>query len=157
MQARKTKEVVTSGPEDSMKWGARLAAHLKGGDIICLFGDLGSGKTTLVKGLARGLKINETNVNSPTFVLMNAYHGRVPLYHFDLYRIDEPKEIFNLGSEEFFYDDGVSVVEWADKLGRLLPEDCLMIHLQSQNENERLLKISARGDRSRQIFDQITS
>lgn len=155
MRTRKIKEIVTHNPEGTLKWGARLAAQLREGDIICLSGDLGAGKTTLVKGIARGLKIKEVQVNSPTFILMNSYQGRLPLYHFDLYRIDGPKDILNIGYEEFLYSDGVSVVEWADKLGSLFPDDCVKIQLSMRGENERRLKVSSRGKRSRQIFERI--
>ena len=138
-----------------MEWGRHLAAHLKAGDIICLSGDLGSGKTTLVKGLAKGLRIKESEVNSPTFVLMNCYQGNLPLFHFDLYRLDESIEMFNLGYEEFMYGEGIAVVEWAEKLGILFPQDCLMVRMQMQKENERLLEVSAQGDRSLKILDRL--
>ena len=131
--------------EETIKLGNRLAKVLKPGDIVCLFGDLGSGKTTLVKGLVQGLKMKPSQVNSPTFVLMNIYEGKVPIYHFDLYRI-EGKDLLNIGYEEFFYDEGISVVEWAERLGPELPKEYIAVQLTHQSEQERLIKVSAQGD-----------
>jgi len=128
-----------------MELGVKIAKHLKPGDIVCLFGALGSGKTTLVKGLARGLKIRENMIHSPTFVLLNEYQGRVPLYHFDLYRLEQLTEILSLGYEEFFYGQGIAVVEWAEKLGRLLPTEYLKIELFHKRLNNRVIKIAGQG------------
>ena len=139
--------VLSHHPAETMKWGAFLAKHFRGGEIVCLLGDLGSGKTTLVKGIAKALKINPLKVNSPTFVLMNAYKGRLPLFHFDFYRIENEKEILALGYEEYFYGQGVTVVEWAQKLGSLLPREYLRLELSHKRENERLIKISVLGKR----------
>ena len=110
------KEVTSESQKETMQLGARLAKLLKPGDIVCLYGDLGTGKTTFVKGMAKGLKISETEVHSPTFVLMNLYEGRVPLFHFDFYRLDDIQQIGMIGYDEFLYDDGIAVVEWAEKL-----------------------------------------
>jgi tRNA threonylcarbamoyladenosine biosynthesis protein TsaE len=139
--------LVSRQPEETMKCGALLARHFQGGEIVCLSGDLGTGKTTLVKGIARALKINPLKVNSPTFVLMNAYQGRLPLFHFDLYRLDSEKEILRLDYEEYFFGEGVAVVEWAEKLGRLRPKECLQIELTHENDNRRLIKISSLSKR----------
>ena len=122
-----------------------LAKYLKPGDILCLSGDLGSGKTTFVKGLAQRLKVKSSQVSSPTFVLMNIYEGSLPLYHFDLYRLDDIKEMRAIGCEEFFYGQGISVIEWADKLKDLRPREYLDIHFAHQGDNERGIHISAHG------------
>ena len=130
--------------------------HARPGDIICLFGELGSGKTTLVKGIARGLGIPGERVNSPTFVLMNHYEGRMPLFHFDLYRLEREKEISGLGYEEFLYDgNGVSVIEWAERFGKLLPPDGLRVQLFHKTRQERLIRISAAGERGVEWLRQI--
>ena len=139
--------ILSRHPDETQKWGARVAKHFSGGEIVCLWGDLGTGKTTLVKGIAQGLKIDPVKVNSPTFVLMNAYQGRLPLFHFDLYRLDEPGEILRLDYEEYFYDGGVTLVEWAPKLGSLCPPEYLRVELVHKGEHKRLLKISAVGER----------
>ena len=139
-------EIISRSREETMRLGNAIALQAGAGDIICLFGDLGSGKTTLVKGMAKGLKINPTHLNSPTFVLFNIYEGKLPLYHFDLYRLEKAREILNLGYEEYFYGKGVTVVEWAERLNNLLPEKFLRVELFHQNNSERLIKISAQGD-----------
>lgn len=139
--------VLSTNTEQTLRLGEKLARHLRGGDILCLEGDLGSGKTTLIKGIAKGLKIAPEKVNSPTFVLMNAYQGKLPLYHFDLYRLEHVREISSIGYEEFLYGDGVSVIEWADKLEELTPKEYLRVELKHEGENERLIKLSAVGER----------
>ena len=135
-----------------MAFGEKLARRLKPGDILCLKGDLGTGKTTLVKGLAKGLGLKSTQVNSPTFVLMNIYEGKTDLYHFDLYRLEEVNQITVMGWEEFFYGDGVSVIEWAQRLGGLMPSEYLDIQLKHKGENVRELSITAKGDRYKKIL-----
>jgi len=135
--------------------GTRLADCLKKGDIVCLFGDLGSGKTTFTKGIARGLKINANKVNSPTFVLMNAYQGKHPLFHFDFYRLNTPAEITAIGYEDFFYDNGITVIEWPQRLGRLLPKDYLRVKFASKGEEKRFIHVSVRGKRSSEILARL--
>src|SRR3989338_5863885 len=123
------RKILSKSSADTIKFGEKLGQMLKGGDIICFFGDLGSGKTTLIKGIAKGMRINQSKANSPTFVLMNIYQGRMPLFHFDLYRLSDMNEIHFIGYDEFVYDDGVSVIEWADRLGDHLPEEYLKVEL----------------------------
>ncbi len=128
---------------------------LKRGDVVCLFGELGSGKTTFVKGLAEGLQVALTQVNSPTFVFMNIYEGRLPVYHFDLYRIEDVKELGVLGYEEFVYGNGVAVIEWADKLGVLLPKEYLRIELRHRREQTRFIQIQGKGERYVSLMEKI--
>ena len=135
--------------------GKKLAKRLKGGDILCLFGDLGSGKTTMIKGVAEGLKINPKKVNSPTFVLMNIYEGRLPLFHFDLYRLEDIEGISSIGYDEFLYGDGVSVIEWADRLGEFLPEEYLKVELKHKKLDERVIRLTAKGRRHQNIIGKI--
>ncbi|MCA9405709.1 MAG: tRNA (adenosine(37)-N6)-threonylcarbamoyltransferase complex ATPase subunit type 1 TsaE [Candidatus Omnitrophica bacterium] len=142
----------THSQQETMAFGEKLARRLKPGDILCLKGDLGTGKTTLVKGLAKGLGLKSTQVNSPTFVLMNIYEGKTDLYHFDLYRLEEVNQITVMGWEEFFYGDGVSVIEWAQRLGGLMPSEYLDIQLKHKGENVRELSITAKGDRYKKIL-----
>jgi tRNA threonylcarbamoyladenosine biosynthesis protein TsaE len=118
---------------------------LKRGDMVCLFGDLGSGKTAFVKGMAKGLKITPHHVHSPTFTLMNIYEGKVPLYHFDLYRINAI-DLFGLGYEEFFYGNGIAAVEWSERLEGLMPKDCWKVELAHGGDDVRKVKISAEGE-----------
>jgi tRNA threonylcarbamoyladenosine biosynthesis protein TsaE len=135
-----------SKEEDTIRVGEILGGLLEPGSIVALTGQLGAGKTVLVKGIARGLKVEE-EPNSPTFVIMNAYEGRIPLYHFDLYRISGIDELEGIGYEDYLFGDGVSVIEWADLVKEILPEETIKIEIKipeeknSNSENERYIKI----------------
>ncbi|MBN1870135.1 MAG: tRNA (adenosine(37)-N6)-threonylcarbamoyltransferase complex ATPase subunit type 1 TsaE [Candidatus Omnitrophica bacterium] len=139
----KIEQIASLSPEETKAFGKYLAKFLDKGDIVCLFGELGSGKTTLIKGIALGLDIDELKVNSPSFVLMNIYQGRLPLYHFDFYRLEDSKGIGSIGYDEFLYGDGVSVIEWADRLGLFLPDGYLKIEVKHKTFDERLISLSA--------------
>lgn len=127
--------------EDSKQFGFELGQNAVAGQVIALVGDLGTGKTTLTKSIARGLGITET-VNSPTFTIVKEYYsGRIPLYHFDVYRIGDPDELFNIGADEYFDGSGLCVVEWADMVEEELPEDSLYIYIEyGEKEGERIYK-----------------
>lgn len=153
----KSAEILSKSTDQTIQLGEQLAKHLRKGDILCLEGELGSGKTTLIKGIAKGLKIASEKVTSPTFVLMNAYEGRLPLYHFDLYRLEEIHEISSIGYEDFLYGHGVAVIEWAERLGKLAPKEYLRVELRHKGENERLLKLSAVGERYYRIMKEVTT
>jgi tRNA threonylcarbamoyladenosine biosynthesis protein TsaE len=141
-------KIISNTVNDTLKIGKSLAKLLQKSDIICLLGDLGAGKTTLVKGIASELGVSRDEVVSPTFVLIREYDDlALPLYHFDLYRLNDPSDILGLGYDEYFYGQGVSVIEWADKLGYLLPKEYLRIELYIKNDSQRLLKIEACGRR----------
>lgn len=142
--------------KETLKIGHSLARHLKKGDILCLIGELGSGKTVLTKGIASGLGIAEKDVISPSFVIIRALqNGRIPLYHFDLYRLKGPEDILPLGYQEYLYDEGVTVIEWAQRLGKLLPEECLKIRISGIKENRRLLEFSATGERYKELLKKL--
>ena len=133
-------EIVTSTEEDTSEAGERLAARLNAGDVVLLYGDLGAGKTAFVRGLARGLGANADDVSSPTFTLVQEYHGRVTLYHVDLYRL-EPPEIDDLGLEELVCGDGVVAIEWADRWrGRL--DDVIEVRLEDIGDERRRIRTS---------------
>ena len=136
---------ISKSPQDTITLASKFARQLKAGDIVCLHGELGAGKTTFVKGLAKALKINPNAVNSPTFVLLNIYDGKLPVYHFDLYRI-EGAELANLGYEEYFYGNGIAVIEWAERLKDQMPKEYFLIELAHRSESKRLVQISAVGE-----------
>lgn len=139
--------LITRSPEETQQLGRKVGKLLKKGDIVALAGELGSGKTCLAKALLEGLNVLETyKGSSPSFVLINEYKGRVPVYHFDIYRLSNVKEIIDLGYEEYFYGEGVTVIEWADKIEELLPEDCIRIYLKILGEKEREIKIEGIKD-----------
>ena len=138
--------LTTYGPEETVALGRRLGRLLVAGDVVALVGDLGAGKTCLVQGIARGLDVPESSrVRSPSFVILNIHPGRCDLYHLDLYRIHSPGELEDLGYREIFYGEGVTVIEWADKIGNLLPEEHLRISLAFRNETVRVIALEGVG------------
>jgi tRNA threonylcarbamoyladenosine biosynthesis protein TsaE len=139
-------EHLSHSPEETMRLAQSFAKHLKAGDIVCLEGNLGAGKTTFVKGMASGLRVKPVEVTSPTFVIMNYYKGKLPIYHFDFYRLENPKELATVNFDEYFYGDGISVVEWPQRLGAAMPPEFFEIQLDHKGETERQLKVSARGE-----------
>ncbi|MFA5090769.1 MAG: tRNA (adenosine(37)-N6)-threonylcarbamoyltransferase complex ATPase subunit type 1 TsaE [Candidatus Omnitrophota bacterium] len=148
--------ILSNSVDHTIKIGRRLAARLKKGDIVCLTGPLGSGKTVLAKGIAGSLGIKQGAVISPTFVLIREYKGRnIPLYHFDLYRLDSPQDILALGYEEYLYDEGITVIEWPERLSYLMPEEYLMVKLSMPSLNRRYLQFSAQGNRYKGLLRQI--
>jgi tRNA threonylcarbamoyladenosine biosynthesis protein TsaE len=113
--------IISRSPADTFAFGMKTAADLRRGDVLALCGDLGAGKTHFVKGLAAGLGI-ATEATSPTFTLIHEYlGGRLPLYHIDLYRLEEPEEALNIGLDEYLDGNGVTAIEWADKFEALIP------------------------------------
>ena len=137
----KFKEIIISNESETKKFGIELGKGLKKGDVVALIGDLGTGKTTLSKYIGEGLGISEM-ITSPTFTIVQEYHsGRLPLYHFDVYRINDSEEMFELGYEEYFYGDGVSIVEWADQIMELIPKEAIIINIEyGTKPDERVYK-----------------
>ncbi|MDZ7337857.1 MAG: tRNA (adenosine(37)-N6)-threonylcarbamoyltransferase complex ATPase subunit type 1 TsaE [candidate division KSB1 bacterium] len=115
-------ERVSQSEEETVALGAELGALLGAGDVVALFGELGAGKTKFIQGVCEGLGVKRF-VCSPSFVLINEYRGRLPVYHFDFYRIRDQEELAELGLEEYFYGEGVCLVEWAERALHLLPEE----------------------------------
>ena len=134
--------LTSSSVEETIECARSFAAQLKAGDIVFLQGDLGAGKTTFVKGLAQALKVSVAKVNSPTFVIMNYYKGKLPIYHFDLYRLGNIKELNTLDFDEYFYGEGVSLVEWPERLGEHKIKDYYLIEFKHLSETEREICIS---------------
>lgn len=133
---------ISKSVEETMEIGAKFAKNLKKGDCIALIGDLGAGKTVFTKGVAKGLGVkNARYVNSPTFVIIKEYEGRLPLYHFDLYRLDNHSGFDDMNYEEYFYGDGVTVIEWADKIRSILPKKYAEVKLSVIDENKRGIEI----------------
>lgn len=149
-------KIISKSVNDTINIGKVIAKNLRKGDIVCLFGELGSGKTVLTKGIASGLGIKRCRIISPSFVLLRQYHtARIPFYHFDLYRLKVTDEILALGYEEYFYDEGITVVEWADRLKYLLPKEYLKIRLSIKSDSQRLLEFSAYGRHYRELLGKI--
>jgi tRNA threonylcarbamoyladenosine biosynthesis protein TsaE len=145
-------ELVLSSPAQTDVLGRALGRILKGGDVLALVGELGSGKTSLIRGIAAGLGIARKAVSSPTFVLAHEYRGRLPLFHLDLYRLREEAEAEERGLFSYFSVDGVTAVEWADRFPALLPPDHLRIHLEYATDMGRLIRLAATGPRSSDLL-----
>ena len=125
---------------ETISLGERIGKSLKPNDIVALIGDLGAGKTTLIQGMAKGLEV-ENWVTSPTFTLINEFKGRLDLYHVDLYRINSIEEAMDIAIEEYFTRGGVTVIEWAEKIKPLLPEETIEINIKIKSENEREFEV----------------
>ncbi|MBI2876515.1 MAG: tRNA (adenosine(37)-N6)-threonylcarbamoyltransferase complex ATPase subunit type 1 TsaE [Candidatus Tectomicrobia bacterium] len=142
--------LISSSPEETRTIGEEIGRTLGPGTVVCLYGELGVGKTCLIQGLARGLGVKEEReVKSPTFVLIREYEGTFPIYHFDLYRIESAQELEGLGYEEYFYGRGVTLIEWADRLEEQLPPDRIEIHLTFLEEDRRRIEVIEQGSRGK--------
>lgn len=115
-------------PDETFKIGLEISSQIKSGDIFLVNGGLGAGKSVLIRGIAKGLGVTE-DLPSPTFTIVNEYSGKFKVYHFDLYRIDAPYELYEIGFEDYIYSDGVSFIEWPSKCGELLPEEAIEIDI----------------------------
>lgn len=150
-------KITTSSPKETKNIGYRLGKLLKGGEIICMNGDLGAGKTTLTQSIAEGLEVNDY-VTSPTFTIVNEYEGRHKLYHFDVYRIGEIDEMYDLGYEEYFYSDGVTIIEWSSMIEEILPKERLNIEIRKgYSSDSRELIINSFGERYDEIIKELKS
>jgi tRNA threonylcarbamoyladenosine biosynthesis protein TsaE len=147
-------ELDTMDSNETNQFAVKLASFLKPGDTIALEGDLGAGKTTFTKGLAKGLAIKKT-VNSPTFTIIKEYHGRLPLYHMDVYRLADSYE--DLGFDEYFEGEGVTVVEWAHLIEEQLPTERLTIFLYHEGQEKRKMVFVPKGERYEQLCKEIFS
>jgi tRNA threonylcarbamoyladenosine biosynthesis protein TsaE len=147
-------EVISTKLEDTQLFSKRLASFLQPGDVITLEGDLGAGKTAFTKGLAVGLGI-QRNVNSPTFTIIKEYQGNMPLYHMDVYRLEDSYE--DLGFEEYFNGNGVTVVEWAHLIEEQLPVERLNIFIHHQGNDSRKIVVKPVGERYEQLCKEIFS
>ena len=141
-------------PVETRRIGVALGRHAEAGDVLLLCGDLGAGKTCLTQGIARGLGI-QGYVRSPTFVLVSIHHGRLPLYHIDIYRLDHVAEVLDLGLDEYMAGDGVSVIEWADKALEVFPRSSLLVTLDFEGEKERLIRLEPLGERYERLVLQV--
>ena len=134
--------VITNSAAETRELGKRLAEQLKAGDVILLEGDLGAGKSEFARGVAKGLGVTET-VTSPSFTILNVYEsGKLPLYHFDWYRLESSEELYELGMDEYLGGDGVAVVEWAERCPDAVPEKRIRIRLEVTGEETRGIEIS---------------
>ncbi|MTI87769.1 MAG: tRNA (adenosine(37)-N6)-threonylcarbamoyltransferase complex ATPase subunit type 1 TsaE [Balneolaceae bacterium] len=137
-------EIISTSVEETLQAGFRFAKQLKPGAVVCLKGDLGAGKTYFVKGVSLFFGIPPEKVSSPTYTLIHEYSGDLPVYHFDCYRLKSETEALEIGAEEYFYGDGISLVEWPEKIKSLIPEEAIWIeiyHLPNEDDNHRKIII----------------
>lgn len=126
--------------------GKQLGEQLQPGNLVAFTGDLGAGKTCCIQGIAVGLGVaNRSVVTSPTYTIIHEYQGRLPVYHFDVYRLERPEDLYDVGYEEYFYGSGVTVIEWADRISGLLPPEYLAIHLETHPDFTRVIRLQAHG------------
>ncbi len=146
----------SQSPDRTQLLGSCLGKLAQKADVLLLTGELGTGKTCLVQGIARGLNVEEYAF-SPSFVIVRQYHGRLPLYHIDLYRLDSLDDIAGLGLEDYFYGDGVCVIEWAEKAQQLLPRDNLLLSLKyvAASPTARSIRFRPQGERYNQLLKQL--
>lgn len=138
-------EIISHSVDDTEKAGVRLAAVLPRGSVVAFAGDLGAGKTAFIRGLAQGLGIHD-RVTSPTFTIVNEYEGgRLPLFHFDLYRLPDSDALFEIGWEDYLRRGGICAVEWSERIPDALEEDCIRVKIRRQDEDEAVRVITIEG------------
>lgn len=143
---------ISHSAEQTQEWAERLSHLLQPGDVITLEGDLGAGKTTFTQGLARGLGVRGV-VNSPTFTIIKEYQGSMPLYHMDVYRVDD--ELEELGFDEYFYGEGITVVEWASRIRSVLPVILLEIYIRRLEGDSREIQLTPQGEHFLKICEEL--
>ncbi|QZY54268.1 tRNA (adenosine(37)-N6)-threonylcarbamoyltransferase complex ATPase subunit type 1 TsaE [Crassaminicella profunda] len=147
-------KIISNNEQKTYELGYKLGTLLKRGDVVCLTGDLGAGKTTISKAIAKGLGVDEC-VTSPTFTIIHEYMGHIPLYHFDVYRIGEIEEMEDLGYEEYFYGEGVCLIEWASQIEDLIPKEHLWMHIKRIDENTREIEMTGNGQHFHEVIEEL--
>ena len=140
--------------EQTTQLGINLGRLLNAGDIVCLTGDLGTGKTHITKGIAKGLNIDD-NITSPTFTIVNEYEGKMPLYHFDVFRIGCSDEMYDIGYEEYINGEGVCIIEWANLIEDILPDEYLYIELKYKDMSREMI-LNPVGEKYEKIVEELT-
>ena len=148
-------ELVTRSPEETQEFGRRLGSQLSAGMVLALIGELGSGKTTLIQGLAAGLGIDQTLVKSPTFILLREYPGKIPLVHIDAYRLEGEAAAISLDLDWFFSPAKVTVIEWADRCAGCLPADRLELRLEHKAAAQRVIRMTAHGPAAQRALEAL--
>lgn len=154
-KSRDLLDLILSSPRETDSFGQTIGTVLRGGDVLALVGELGAGKTALVRGIVAGLGGSASAVTSPTFMLMHEYHGRLPLIHLDLYRLQRASEAEAIGLTACFSDETVTAIEWADRFIDLLPADRLDVQLIHRTRTTRMARLEARGAGARSLLMRI--
>ena len=147
--------IETGEVEQTIELGNLIGSLLKAGDVVALMGQLGAGKTYLTKGIAEGQGVKDRKeVTSPSYVLIKQYMGRIPIYHFDAYRVKSPGEMYDIDCVGFFWGEGISIIEWADKVMECLPDDFIKITIETVGETSRDIHISYQGEKYRNFMEE---
>lgn len=150
-------KLISNSVDETFNIGYRLGRLLTKGNIICLSGDLGAGKTAFTKGIGKGLGVEEY-VTSPTYTIINEYSGRIPLFHFDVYRLESVDEMYELGYEEYFFGEGAVVLEWADNVKEIIPPERLWITiLKTKDDNSREIILEPTGDKYHDLVKELAN
>ncbi|MCP4265012.1 MAG: tRNA (adenosine(37)-N6)-threonylcarbamoyltransferase complex ATPase subunit type 1 TsaE [Candidatus Brocadiaceae bacterium] len=148
--------IKAEGAEQTIEFGILIGSLLNAGDVVALTGLLGAGKTYLTKGIAEGLGVKDRNsVSSPSFVIVKQYMGKLPIYHFDAYRLKSAAEMYDIDCVGFFWGKGISIVEWADKVMECLPDDFLKVTIKTVGESSRYIHVSYEGERYRDFMKKM--
>jgi len=132
---------ITKSENETFSLAKKFSKKLRNGDVIALIGELGAGKSVFTRGLLYGCGITDKYIASPTFTLINIYHGKKTVYHFDVYRLSDPQELYDLGYEEYFFGDGITIIEWADKIEDYLPKEHTKVEMKVISETGRYISI----------------
>jgi len=146
--------IITKSPEETKNLGKEVSKLVKPGDILAFHGELGAGKTCFIQGISQGLKVKDY-VTSPSFTIINEYQGKIPIYHFDLFRLNNAEEILELGYKEYFYGEGLTVIEWAEKIEQLLPKEYLKIEIKFKDRYQRTISFIPQGDRFNKFLEEL--
>ena len=137
--------ILTQSPEETEKLGERVSAVLRGGEVLALFGPMGMGKTAFTRGIAKGLGVKE-GVSSPTFALVHEYAGRIPIYHFDMFRVTSWDDLYSTGFFDYLETEGILVIEWSENIENALPAGTITVSFEQTGENERVINIDGADD-----------
>jgi len=146
--------IITKSPEETKNLGKEVSKLTKPGDLLAFYGELGAGKTCFIQGISQGLKVKDY-VTSPSFTIINEYQGKIPIYHFDLFRLDNAEEILELGYKEYFYGEGLTVIEWAEKIEQLLTKEHLKIEIKFKDRYQRIISFIPQGDRFNKFLEEL--
>ena len=146
--------IITKSPEETKNLGKKVSKLTKPGDLLAFYGELGVGKTCFIQGISQGLKVKDY-VTSPSFTIINEYQGKIPIYHFDLFRLDNAEEILELGYKEYFYGEGLTVIEWAEKIEQLLTKEHLKIEIKFKDRYQRTISFIPQGDRFNKFLEEL--
>ena len=147
--------IITKSPEETKNLGKEVGKLAKLGDLLAFYGELGAGKTCFIQGISQGLEVKDY-VTSPSFTIINEYQGKIPIFHFDLFRLNNAEEILELSYKEYFYGEGLTVIEWAEKIERFLPKEHLKIAIKFKDRYQRTISFIPQGDRFNNFLGELS-